>query len=167
MSTGTELYLIRHAIAEERGDAWPDDRRRPLSADGRLKMARAARGLVELDVRFDLLLTSPLVRTRQTAEIIAAAYERRPRIAAVESLAPEGACAAVLADLAKQAPMACIGLVGHEPNVGELAGHLLGYGRPLAFKKGAVCRIDIDAWPPSEPGTLRWFLTPAILRALA
>ena len=161
-----ELYLIRHAIAEERGDEWPDDTQRPLSEDGKAKMRRAAKGLVALGVRFDLVLASPLVRTRQTAEIICEAFEKRPSLSMAESLAPEGEHADVIADLRKHAHRSRLALVGHEPNIGELAGRLIGATRPLEFKKGAVCRIDVDGLPPGSPGQLRWFLPPLVLRAI-
>src|SRR5262245_42559753 len=161
-----ELYLIRHAVAEERGDAWPDDTKRPLSDDGASRMRKAARGLARLGVTFDVILTSPLVRTRQTAEIVAAAFDIRPPIVAVESLVPGGSLPAVFADLEKQGRRRQIAVVGHEPEIGELAARLAGSRHPFAFKKGAVCRIDVDALPPSASGTLRWFLTTRILRAV-
>ncbi|HEY7172462.1 MAG TPA: phosphohistidine phosphatase SixA [Vicinamibacterales bacterium] len=161
-----ELYLIRHAVAEERGDAWPDDAKRPLSDDGAERMRKAARGLARLGVTFDVILTSPLVRTRQTAEIVAAAFDIRPPIVAVESLAPGGSPPALFGDLEKQTRRRRIALVGHEPGIGELAARLAGSRHPIAFKKGAVSRIDVDALPPSSPGTLRWFLTTRILRAV-
>lgn len=161
-----ELYLIRHAVAEERGDAWPDDTKRPLSDDGAARMRKAARGLTRLGVTFDVILTSPLVRTRQTAEIVAAAFDVRPPIVAVESLAPNGSPPAVFGDLEKQARRRRIALVGHEPAIGELAARLAGSRHPFAFKKGAVCRIDVETLPPAGPGSLRWFLTTRILRAV-
>src|SRR6185295_8742979 len=107
-----ELYLIRHAVAEERGEAWPDDTKRPLSDDGAERMRKAARGLARLGVAFDVILTSPLVRTRQTAEIVAAAFDIRPPIVAVESLAPEGSPPALFGDLEKQTRRRHIALVG-------------------------------------------------------
>jgi phosphohistidine phosphatase len=161
-----ELYLIRHAVAEERGEAWPDDTKRPLSDDGAERMRKAARGLARLGVAFDVILTSPLVRTRQTAEIVAAAFDIRPPIVAVESLAPEGSPPALFGDLEKQTRRRHIALVGHEPGIGELAARLAGSRHPIPFKKGAVCRVDVDALPPSSPGALRWFLTTRILRAV-
>jgi phosphohistidine phosphatase len=161
-----EMYLIRHAIAEERGDAWPDDTQRPLSDEGMARMRRAAKGLAALGARFDLVLASPLVRTRQTAEIVCAAFDKRPSLAMAESLAPDGDYADVISDLRKHAHRSRLALVGHEPNIGELAGRLIGSKRPLEFKKGAVCRIDVDRLPPESPGVLRWFLTPGILRAI-
>ena len=161
-----EVYLIRHGLAEERGDAWPDDTRRPLTEEGISRIKKGARGLVRLGLEFDVVLTSPLVRTRQTAEVFAAAFNTRPPIAVIDSLAPEGSVQAVMNDLEKHARRARIAIVGHEPGIGELAARLLGSRRPLEFKKGAVCRIDIESIPPAGPGTLRWFLTPRILREL-
>jgi phosphohistidine phosphatase len=161
-----ELYLIRHAVAEERGDKWPDDAKRPLSAKGITRMRRAARGLASLGVKFDVILTSPLVRTRQTADIVASSFDTRPTIVNADSLAPNGTYADVLADLQRHGRRTRIALVGHEPNIGELAARLAGSRRALEFKKGAVCRIDVESIPPGGPGTLRWFVTPAILRAI-
>jgi len=60
-----------------------------------------------------------------------------------------------------------IALVGHEPDLGHLASRLIGLKRPLEFRKGAVCRIDVDGLPPGGPGQLRWFAPPRMLRRLA
>jgi phosphohistidine phosphatase len=161
-----EIYLIRHGLAEERGDAWPDDTKRPLTEEGMTRLRKSARGLGRLGVMFDVMLTSPLVRARQTAEVIASAFEPRPSIVAVDSLAPDGTYQAVLADLEKHAKRTRIALVGHEPSIGELAARLTGSRHALSFKKGAVCRIDVETIPPAGPCTLRWFVTPRILREL-
>src|SRR5881628_3257631 len=98
-----ELYLIRHGIAEERGDAWPDDAKRPLSDEGMDRLRKEARGLARLGVVIDVVLTSPLVRTRQTADVVAAAFNTRPHIVTADSLAPGGTFQAVTADLEKHA----------------------------------------------------------------
>lgn len=161
-----QLYLIRHAIAEERGERWPDDTRRPLSDEGSAQMRRAARGLAALGVTFDVVLASPLVRARQTAEIVAAAFEDAPPIVVADSLAPGGSYADVVADLGKQSGQRRMALVGHEPDIGALAARLAGSRTAFAFKKGAVCRIDVDSMPPAGSGVLRWFVTPAILRSI-
>jgi phosphohistidine phosphatase len=121
---------------------------------------------VRLGVSIDVVLTSPLVRTRQTAEIVAAAFIPRPAVVNVEALAPEGAFAAFTAELEKHTRRSHIAIVGHEPGIGELAARLVGLRHPIEFKKGAVCRIDVDDLPPAGPGGLRWMLTPKILRAL-
>jgi phosphohistidine phosphatase len=166
MAAPYELYLIRHGSAEARGDAWPDDAKRPLSEDGMSRLKKEARGLARLDVAVDVVLTSPLVRTKQTAEIVAAALDSRPPIVNIDSLAPGGSYAALVADLEKHARKHSIALVGHEPGIGELAARLIGSRHPIEFKKGAVCRIDLDEIPPSGPGDLRWMLTPKILRSI-
>src|SRR6266436_1539159 len=96
-----ELYLIRHALAADRGDAWPDDSKRPLTDEGMSRMRKAARGLARLGVSVEVVLTSPLVRARQTAEIVAGGLDPRPSLVNVDSLAPDGTYAAVVADLEK------------------------------------------------------------------
>jgi phosphohistidine phosphatase len=159
-----ELYLIRHGVAEARGEQWPDDTKRPLTQDGISRLRKAARALTRLDVAFDIIVTSPLVRTRQTAEIIAAGFDPHPHIVVADSLAPGSSHTAVLADLEKHAKRSRVALVGHEPGIGELAAKLVGARHPMVFKKGAVCRIDVESLPPSSPGDLRWFLTPKILK---
>jgi phosphohistidine phosphatase len=161
-----ELYLIRHGLAEERGDAWPDDAKRPLTDKGMSRMRKAVRGLAGLGMSLDVVLSSPLVRARQTAEIVAAGLSPRPSLVSADSLVPEGTFAAVIAELEKQAKKTRIALVGHEPSIGELAAQLIGSRHAIEFRKGAVCRIDLEALPPSGPGALRWLLTPKIMRAL-
>src|SRR5262245_544944 len=102
MASGSyELYLIRHGVAEARGDAWPDDSKRPLTERGATRMRKAARALGRLGVSIDVILTSPLIRTRQTAELVAVAFNPRPAIVSVDALAPGGSHAAVLSELEK------------------------------------------------------------------
>ena len=161
-----QLYLIRHGVAEERGDAWPDDSKRPLSEEGMERLQRSTRGLARLDVWIDLVLTSPLVRTRQTADLVASAFDPRPSIITVESLAPGGTYPSLVADLEKHARKTRVALVGHEPGIGELAARLIGSRHSFEFKKGAVCRIDVDEIPPVGPGDLRWMLTPKVMAAI-
>jgi phosphohistidine phosphatase len=90
----------------------------------------------------------------------------RPPIVTADSLAPDGNYQEIIADLEKQAKRTRIAIVGHEPGIGEFAARLIGSRHSIEFKKGAVCRIDVDALPPSGPGDLRWLLTPKILRGI-
>jgi phosphohistidine phosphatase len=161
-----ELYLIRHGLAEERGEAWPDDSKRPLTADGISSMRKEARGLARLGVVLDVVLSSPLVRARQTGELVSAALVSRPSLVTVDSLTPDANYGAIIGDLEKHARKTHIALVGHEPAIGELAARLIGSRHALEFKKGAVCRIDVEELPPVGPGDLRWMLTPKILRSV-
>lgn len=162
-----ELYLIRHGIAEQRGDEWPDDSKRPLSATGAQRVRKSAGGLARLGVTFDVILTSPATRTSQTAELFAKAMNPTPEVVKCQALAPDGSVAAVLAALSKHARWPRLALVGHDPGIGMLAARLLGTRQSIEFKKGAVCRIDLDVLPPTRPGALRWLATPRLLRAIS
>lgn len=161
-----ELYLIRHGVAAERGDQYPDDAKRPLTSNGMSRLRRQAKALAGLGETFDRILTSPLVRTRQTAEVFADVLKPKPAIVNVDALAPAGTTGAVMQELSRLPQQGRVALVGHEPNLGELAARLIGAKAPLPFKKGGVCRIDFDALPSKGPGTLRWFVTPRMLRNL-
>jgi phosphohistidine phosphatase len=159
-----ELYLVRHGVAEQRGDAWPDDSKRPLTAQGTMRFRKAARRLAGFGVSIDVVLTSPLVRARQTADILASAFDAH--VVTSEALAPGGSHQAILAELEKQSKRSSLALVGHEPDIGQLAARLCGARHALEFKKGAICRIDVETLPPGNPGALRWFIPPRMLRAL-
>jgi phosphohistidine phosphatase len=166
-----ELYLVRHAVAAERGPEYPDDDLRPLTPDGIERWRRSVTGLRALGVSVDVVLSSPLARARETAEILAAGLKPRPRVVNADALSPGTRLADVMSLLAAQAKASRgssrLALVGHEPDLGELAARLLGARGAVEFKKGAVCRIDVDRAMPGGPGVLRWFLPPRVLRGLA
>jgi phosphohistidine phosphatase len=161
-----ELYLVRHAIAAERGDQWPDDAKRPLTERGIARFKESLKGLVWLDVELDEVITSPLVRSKQTAELLAAGVAGKPIIKVLDALAPGYAPSAVVSELVKTARRRRVALVGHEPGLGELAAHLISARRPLAFKKGGICRVDLASFGSRRPGALVWFVTPKVLRKL-
>ena len=158
-----ELYLVRHGVAAERGPAYPDDTKRPLTAKGIAAMRREVKALNVLDVSVDLIISSPLVRTRQTAEILADGLSGKPPVVFSDALAPEGTSGEVVQEVAKHSKHKRIALVGHEPNIGELAARLIDARTAFEFKKGGVCRIDFETFP-QETGQLRWLLTPRILK---
>jgi phosphohistidine phosphatase len=167
MPDAVQLYLVRHAVAHERGDQWPDDRKRPLTDEGRQRMVRQARGIAGLGVTFDAILTSPLTRTRQTAEILAESYRASPRIVDVPALEPGRTPKDVASALKNFTRRTALALVGHEPGLGELASWLLGLRGPLAFKKGSIALIEVALLPPpAGSGELRWFLPPRVMRKL-
>jgi phosphohistidine phosphatase len=84
----------------------------------------------------------------------------------LDALAPGHTPVSVLAELARAARRRRIALVGHEPGLGELAAHLIGAGRALPFKKGGICRIDVESLTSRRPGALVWFVPPRLLRRL-
>ncbi|CAN5734276.1 phosphohistidine phosphatase SixA [soil metagenome] len=162
-----ELYLIRHGLAAERGDDYPDDSKRPLTGEGISDLKKEARALNALGIGFQHIITSPLVRTRQTADVLAEHLDSKPSVSTSDALTPAGAPTAVMQELAKHMRKGSIALVGHEPNIGELAARLIGARAPLEFKKGAVCRIDFEVFPPKGTGQLRWLLPPKVLRRIS
>jgi phosphohistidine phosphatase len=162
-----ELYLVRHAIAAERGDEWPDDAKRPLTERGISRFNDVVRGLERLDVSIDEIFTSPLVRARQTADLLATGMKGKATVKTLDALAPEHAPATVMTQLARAAKRSRVALVGHEPGLGELAAHLIGAQRALAFRKGGIARIDLGSITSRRAGSLIWFLPPKVLRQLA
>lgn len=161
------LYLIRHGIAADATAACPDDAARPLTDEGADRLRVQFKALRGLDAELDHILSSPLVRATQTAALLADAFRNRPTVAVIDALKPGGRYDAVMAELARLPRAGGVALVGHEPSIGLLAAGLIGARAPIPFKKGGVCRIDVDQLPPAQPGRLQWFLPPKMLRGLA
>ena len=160
------MYLVRHAIAAERGDEWPDDSKRPLTEAGINRFKEAVAGLGWLDVDIDEIFTSPLVRAKQTATLLAHGLGNKTSVKTLDALAPGHSPRQVMNELSRVAKRNRIALVGHEPGLGELAAHLIGCPRALPFKKGGVCHIAIQGLTSRRPGELVWFLPPKVLRRL-
>jgi phosphohistidine phosphatase len=163
------LYLVRHAIAAERGPEYPNDNERPLTGHGRRRMKAVVAGWRTLDPDLDLILTSPLVRAQSTAEIVRRGLGGDVPLERCQALAPGRTPADVAATLgrrqgAKKAK--AIALVGHEPDLGVLAAWLIGAREPIPFRKGGIARIEVPSLPPEQNGQLIWHATPAMLRAL-
>jgi phosphohistidine phosphatase len=156
------IYLMRHAAAEA-AVSEADDPGRPLTRDGIEDVHLVVRGLCALRAGVDVVLTSPLLRARQTAEILAAGLTPQPAIESVGSLSPDGSYGAFLHDLSQQPRHAVLLCVGHEKHLGRIAGHLVGTDRRLHFARGAVCRIDLEL---SGPGHLIWFAPPWVFSRL-
>lgn len=161
-----KLILIRHARAEERA-IFRRDRTRALTEDGRRRMRKAARGLYALLPGISQIATSPFLRARQTAEIVAVAYHGL-EIAPLPALVPGEAARTLLVWLRAQPEDAVLALVGHEPDLGRLAGWLL-CGKPsgfMKFKKGAAALIEFAGAPAAGKGMLAWLLSAAQLADL-
>ena len=163
-----ELYILRHAIAVKRGSKeYPNDDR-PLTNDGIQKMKSAAGGIRNIVGDVNVILTSPLIRARDTAKIVAKALKYKREILTCEELLPGKPIAGLMTYLAKFKTNAKVVLIGHEPDLGLAASAFLGCDQPvIQFKKGGLCRIDVPAIPLKEPGTLIWHLTPNHLRMIA
>ena len=163
------IYLLRHGIAVSAEETAPDGER-PLTAKGIKRMRKAARGLRRLGLDFDAILTSPLARARQTADIVAAALGLESHLTVVEALQPNCSVEELLASLSDYQHRKHLLLVGHEPLLSGTAAFLVTGKKTvaleIALKKGGLCHIEIDSLPPRNPGTLRALLAPKQLRLL-
>ena len=167
---GYELYIMRHGIAVDRGSAgFSDDTKRPLTPEGKKKMKEIASGLLRLGFDVDWIVSSPLLRAAESAEIMA--EELGPGVPKdfCDALCPGGSPEVLITFLARHANRKRVLVVGHEPDLSELAARLMGAGRHanLAFKKGGCCLITFAEFPPKSPGQLVWWLTPRLLRKMA
>ena len=165
-----QLLVIRHAIAEDRdvfAASGQSDAERPLTAEGARKMRRAARGLHQIVPAIDVLVSSPLTRANETAEILRREYE----IACIESaeaLQPDVALDDVVAWMAKYRA-GVVAIVGHEPQLGRLVTYLIsGVDHAgVELKKGGASMIDFEGKPEKGAGVLRWSIPPGRLRDFA
>lgn len=157
------VFIIRHAIAADRAPGVVDDERR-LTKRGKQRFRGAARGLARLYAPPTAMVSSPLVRARQTARIAARAWDRM-KVTRDAALAG-GSVEDVLALLARFPADASVALVGHEPQLSELLAHLVGSNDAsrLEFKKGGVAVVDLPEGTQSV-GRLAAFLPPSVLRA--
>ena len=159
------LYLLRHGLAEELDAAGlTRDSERPLTAKGERKLWKIAEGMKALELRFDLILSSPYVRARQTAEIIGAALHERKRIEFSDSLIPSGS-AKKLVDLLNhfEPKLQDVLLVGHEPHLSEFISLLVSgkSGFAVVMKKGGLCKLSVESLHCGRCASLEWLLTPA------
>ena len=163
------LYLMRHAIAVAGDEPGVDtDGERPLSPKGIKRMRKAARGLKRLEIPFDALLTSPLLRARQTAEVVAPLIGLEGQVEVISGLTPESSVDNLISDLTGYQNREHLLLVGHEPLLSQMMAFLLTGKKNqelgIELKKGGLCRIEIDGLPPDKPGKLHWLLAPKQLR---
>jgi phosphohistidine phosphatase len=166
-----ELLVVRHAIAEERAAfaaTGRPDGERPLTAEGRRKMRRGARGLARIAPPVAAMASSPLVRAVETARILAPALGLRS-FEEIPELAPEAAPEALLPWLRRQGRRRAAAIVGHEPHLGRLVSWLVsGQGGPLLeLGKGGACLVVLPVRPGAGSGRIGWVLAPGQLRKLA
>jgi phosphohistidine phosphatase len=161
------LYIIRHAIAVDEGTAgYESDSERPLTDKGRKKMRQIAKGLRNLGVGFDLILSSPYVRARETAEILADVFKMRKNITFTESLIPLATPELLIGEINESYSVDSIAVVGHEPHLSTLIGILVAENAKIdvTLKKGGVCYLSADDLHHRDHrAMLEWLLTPGIL----
>jgi phosphohistidine phosphatase len=161
-----ELYILRHAIAVERGTpGYKKDSDRPLTKEGEAKMRQIAEAMLGMELKFDLILSSPYVRAKQTAQIVA--NELDEEVTFTDLLVPDGNALDLIAEINDEKPQRVL-LVGHEPDLSRLISVLVTGGSDAAIelKKGGLCKLTSEKLTFGQCATLNWLLTPKQLRAL-
>jgi phosphohistidine phosphatase len=154
------VYFLRHGLAGDRSDWQGDDFDRPLTHDGMKRMERESKTIAELDLELDVIVTSPLVRAKQTAEIVAKRLGLRDVLVDDPAVGHGFSVANLRAILDKHRAAEAMMLVGHEPSMSQVIGDLLG-GAAVDMKKGAIACLEIE--PSTMRGELIWLLPPKVL----
>lgn len=153
------LYFLRHGLADHPEWTEPDSLR-PLNAKGIEKMERSGQVIHEMDLGLDAILTSPLVRAQQTAELAGKHLENTP-VRLDDRLAPGFNLDSLAEMLVDYADASALMLVGHEPDFSEVLGGLTG-GMRVQVKKGSLARVDLYQLDPPA-GDLVWMIPPKML----
>lgn len=156
------LFFLRHGKACARSRKWRPDSTRPLTEDGEKRMFEEARGIQALDLSFDLILTSPYVRARRTAEILANVCDLK-KVVETAHLTPEVQPEAVIQEINKNfSRHKNIVLVSHEPLMTRLISFLLSGKDTLSIelRKGGLCKLLIKNLCAGPCASLDWMLTP-------
>ena len=164
------LSLLRHGIAAERGSSGNEhDSERPLTAKGERRMRRIAEGMQALRLSYDLMLSSPYLRAKQTAEIVTQVLNTPKGVLLAETLTPESNPRQLIDVLRTDHREEDILLVGHEPYLSRLISTLLtgGPNLPVLMKRGGLCTLDVETLRFGRCASLVFLLTPRQLRRLA
>jgi phosphohistidine phosphatase len=158
------LYILRHAIAEDRRPGLADARR-VLTDEGRDKLKRVLLRARSAGVELSLILTSPLLRARQSAEMAADVLKYGGTIVETKALAPQASVEETWTEIRRRASQGAILVCGHEPHLSKLVAHVLASPNlQVDMKKGALVRITFDRTSPQPQGTLEWMLSPKLSR---
>ena len=161
-----KIYLVRHGIAYEPGEpGYEDDTQRPLTEKGRDKMNKVAHVLKRLNVNPDAILSSPYLRARQTAEILAKELKyKKDKIEFSERLLPTSQPGPTIVEIIEKHIVEELIIVGHEPCLGLLISALAAGNPDLAInmRYGSVCCLSADDFRIERRATLEWLLTPKI-----
>lgn len=165
-----KLYIVRHAIALPRGAPGIKDDDRALTEEGVRRMRQAAAGIYALGWIPQIILSSPLARAWQTAEILIEIFGKKTKLKNAPSLAPRGSRQELYREInSYDKKYRSLMLVGHQPSLGEIAGEIC-WESPahfVEFKKGGACAIEMENPQNIPKGRLISLLTPYILRRVA
>lgn len=154
-----QVYLLRHGISEEERVGL-SDADRALTAEGRRRLRQTLQVAGRADVKPSLIVSSPLKRAMQTAEIAKEVLAFKNEIVSSKALLPGAAAEQIWEEIRVNKSERSIMLVGHNPLFANLAGYLLGQPElRVDFKKGAILRLDMEGFSSHPKGILCWYLT--------
>ncbi|MGI9103164.1 MAG: phosphohistidine phosphatase SixA [Terriglobales bacterium] len=158
------VYFLRHASAGDPKSDPSKDEKRPLDKDGVQQCGYVGRALALLETHVDLVISSPLKRATQTASLVANELAYESKIEISPALRPQASYAQFRDMLTRYENLEAIMVVGHNPNLSDFLGRVIGGGSGAAvdLKKGAVARVDVAR----HRGVLNWCVTPKVLRVL-
>lgn len=157
-----QIYLLRHAIAEDAPPGHPDSER-ALTAEGRERLRRVLKRARSAEVAPSVILSSPYRRAVETASMAAEALEYPGRIVETRALVPEATPPVAWEEIRARHGEDAILLASHEPLMSSLAAFLLGSpALQVDMKKAALVRIDCDHFGREPHGVLKWMITPAL-----
>jgi len=166
-ATKIDLFILRHGEAGNRMTVVEEDSERPLTTEGRTEMQKIAKSLKAVGLQTNQIVTSPLKRARETAEI-AAKILNISTLEEWNELKPEGSKAALYRKLERLERNSRLILVGHEPYLTSMMGEIIGTTSPkIVLKKGGVAKVRITSFTPRISGELRWLLTPKIMTKMS
>ena len=163
-----ELVFLRHGVAADQADWKGNDADRPLTEEGSARTKDVVRGLRAMKIRPDVILSSPLLRARETAEIARKGLLADAKVEVVDELESAASPDRLLARLADLADKPLVLCVGHEPHISTTISAMIS-GKTAAsveVKKASACAIRFSGIPKSGSGTLLWLLPPKFLRLL-
>lgn len=159
IETAMDLYLLRHGIAED-GNAGVSDADRALTTEGRRKLRQVLTAACDAKVSLDLIVSSPLKRALQTAEVARRTLKYKGNIVKASALEPGATAQQVWDEVRDHRDKSSLLLVGHNPQFSQLAAFLLGSPDvQVDFKKGGLMKINFESFPPLPRGVLCWYIT--------
>lgn len=167
-SVRMDLFILRHGEAGRSSTTVRDDSKRTLTIEGEKEITSISEGIKELKIEFDYIFTSPLLRAKQTAELVSKVVVPKNQIKELDELKPEGDKLQLYNKLSNLKQDSSVLIVGHEPYLSELVGETISNGEcKIDLKKAGLVRIRVTTTLPKLKGELRWLLTPKHLKRIA
>lgn len=165
-----DVYVLRHGKAGERSLTVKGDSKRELTEAGKKELQCIAKAIKSLDIKFDCVVSSPLLRAKQTAEIaLSHVKSKRRSIVVWNELKPESKVKEIFKKLSTLKPDYSVLIVGHEPVLSELIGSMispLNHDISISLRKGGFAHVECSVKSSAVIGTLRSIMTPKQLKSI-